>query len=375
MQSMADTSRARAFLSQGAALYVGNDLNNMMVFVDGEYVGQESFERRYGTNPAIFNSIVKLGLTEPFVLAHPRITEYVFVNFHGITDSAFQGKDVGRRLFNAGHNFMSVLLPGHGSDSARINQIELIDWQNAVDRAIRKASTLGKKIVLIGLSTGAALTIDRAYRKPEGIHAIVPIAPAIGIANNFVNILESVGLFPLVARVVPQIGSENTEQTEVRQIQKGAHSIHVLHQLGKGIQAAVHNRKLFVDGYLITSGEDTAIEAKRVPELLASMPNGEWLNIVSSAGIAMSIMVKKNSRQSTLYTARAPVHSAMVFDPKYVAHQLYVESPEVQAEGKIIRPFGTLDEANPEFDRMMTEIEKRFPIPCADTIATGLAAG
>ncbi len=347
-----------ASLSQETVVYVGDNIDSTVVYQDGRETGRESFDHRYGSSPAILNSIVRTPLTESFVLTHPTASEYVFVYLHGITDSAFQGKDLARELFNAGHNVISARLSGHGSDSSRVNTIELEDWRSDVDQAVLKAAQLGKKVVLIGLSTGAALAVDRAFRNPIGIEAIIPIAPAIGIANRFVNLLEKMRLFPLIAALKPYVGAVSDEQVEVRQLNKGSHSVHVLYQLGMAVQREVRTQTTQVRGLIVTSDQDTAIQAERIPELLASMPNGEWLNIVERASQHEPVQAQEG-RRITLTVEKAPIHSGLVYAPKYIAH---VDSDVVAAEegARPIVPFATSLEANLAFPQMMTKILQPF---------------
>lgn len=354
------TQQKIARLSHGSTLYLGDNLNSMQVYQDGRLSGLESFENRYGMNPQVFNTLVKSPLTEPFILAHTRPVERTFVYLHGITDSAFQGKDLARELFNAGHNVVVARLSGHGIDSARINQIELSDWRNDVDRAVGQANLLGRKVVLIGLSTGGALAVDRAFRKPWGIEGIVPIAPAIGIANPFVNILERAGLFTTMARVVPQLGSPNTEQTEIRQLTKGSHAVHVLYQLGQANQTAIADRKLFVKALAITSSEDKAIQEDKVADLVADMPNAEWLRIVSKPSQAGPLLTVPGGRLKIIWIKQAPSHSSLVYDPRYAAHQFRVEAAAIEGSRQNL-PYVTLNETNPVFTHMMGQIHLSFP--------------
>jgi hypothetical protein len=109
-------------LSHGYTTYLGEDITKLNIYQDGQFLGQESFENRYGIDPNVVETIVTQPLTEPFILAHAKRTRYVFVYLHGITDSAFQGKDLARSLYNAGHDVLVTRLSGHGVDSVNIGQ-------------------------------------------------------------------------------------------------------------------------------------------------------------------------------------------------------------------------------------------------------------
>jgi len=324
-------------ISKGYTTYVGEDINNLTVTQDGVTLGQESFEVRYGKAPTDTNTIVKTPLTEPFVLAHSQRTPYVFVFAHGITDSAFQGKDLARSLYAQGHNFLSLRLAGHGIDTPNVNTITLESWRQSMDQAIEQAKLLGDKVVLIGLSTGSALLVDRVYRRSDDIAAIIPVAPAIGIsnigANKWLKRLEKIpGLVPFIGDLKERftgnqfIGSANKEETDVRQLRKDVNALNVLYQLGKAVQAHMKNGELVpVPGLLVSSTNDKSIDLAVLPHMMNVWPTGEWL-------------VQSKS-----------VHSGMVYNPAYVAY----DAPDTDG---VSRPFVSISEANPEYDAMITRI-------------------
>jgi len=314
-------------LSQGYTTYIGEDINNLSIFQDGQFLGEESFENRYGTHPTVTNTVVSQPLTEPFILAHNNPTPFVFIYLHGITDSAFQGKDLARSLYNSGQNVLVTRLSGHGVDVVNINQIKVADWQNDVDKAIERAKLLGQKVVLMGLSTGGALTIDRAYRAPQDVAALVAIAPAIGIADRLLNLLEKVDLVQPLSHVLPYVGTTKTDEVEVRQVRKNTHALHVLYELGKSVQARM-NQPIGIPAVVVTSDADVAIDMSVIPKLVSDLTHSQWLKL------------------------HGQEHGSLAFDPKYVAYPFYSEA---EAQPPIL-PFGSLSDANTQYDEVVKAI-------------------
>ncbi len=316
---------------------VEETLKSLRLYADGRPLGREAFDLRYGSDPHPEKSLAPNSMSDPFILTHPYQTEYVYVYLHGITDSAYQGKDIARSLYLEGHNVLSARLSGHGIDSANINNIELADWRADVDNAIRQARPLGRKVILIGLSTGAALAIDKASRSPNEIAGIIPEAPAIGIADLKVRVLGKLRALRALSYFMPFTGSPNTTQVEVRQLRKGVHSIDVLYQLGKAIQERIENQEtLAVPTLLITTEKDTMIQKSWIPRLFGLISKGKWLHITE---------------------AGAPIHSGMVSDPKYVVESVYPDMEQAAGRTEAL-PYGALDEVNQFFEHGMRQVTR-----------------
>lgn len=340
-----DFSLQEQRLSESMAVYVGDNLDDMSILEGGRYKGQESYENRYGIYPQTKDTLISQHLTQPFALSHGKRTRLVFAYVHGITDSSFQGKDLARSMFKAGSNSIVGLLSGHGDDQDEIGEVGLQAWLDDIDKLVAQALLLGDEVVLMGLSTGGADIVERAFRNPEHIAGLVPIAPAIGIANKVVNWLEVVpGALPFLSRFLPKVGSTNTDQLEVRQKRKNTHSLDTLYKLGKRVQAEMASgKKLMMPALIVSSDADKAIDLSQVPKLVNAMPNAKYLQLTGQP------------------------HASMAYSPDYVAHFEY--SQEKRADGSPLPqlPFASLSEANTQYDYMVSEIIKMFPA-CDDKL-------
>lgn len=346
--------------SHSYAIYIGEDVSSTEVYWRGALRGLEHFDARYGKSPIVFGSLVRAPLTESFILAHPRKTEYVFVYLHGLTDSAFQGKDLARALHRQGHNFVSVRLSGHGSDSSRVNSIGLSDWRGDVDLAVNEAKVFGKKVVLMGLSTGGALAIDRVLRDPTDIAGLVPLAPAVGLQNSLVGFLGDLGLIRPLSYFHPYSGVEKTRQVEVRQISAGTGSLAALYDLQAAIQSKVANMRarhatLNIPTVFVTSDADKMIRKDKVIETQDIFADYWWLNFAQDPSIEHSDMVVPSRlSQMTLRTPRAPLHSTIASDIRYFVHE--------DERATEILPFSTRQDTNAEFEIMAKIIGAKFLI-------------
>jgi alpha-beta hydrolase superfamily lysophospholipase len=114
----------------------------------------------------------------PFALLHPRRTRYAALLVHGLNDSAYYMKDVAEVLYRAGMNVITVLLPGHGTDTSDMTSVTAESWREEVQTGLSIASLLGDRLLIGGMSLGGALSIDAARRRDD-IRGLVLFVPAL----------------------------------------------------------------------------------------------------------------------------------------------------------------------------------------------------
>ncbi|MEN8261619.1 MAG: alpha/beta fold hydrolase, partial [Pseudomonadota bacterium] len=115
-------------------------------------------------------------------LIHPVRTEYSVLLVHGINDSAYYMADVGELLYRNGFNVITVLLPGHGTNTKDMLNVKAEQWRSEVELGLKMASLVGKKIMLGGFSLGGALAIDAVLRHQD-IHGLLLFSPAIRLRS------------------------------------------------------------------------------------------------------------------------------------------------------------------------------------------------
>ncbi|MEO8670415.1 MAG: alpha/beta hydrolase [Tahibacter sp.] len=113
--------------------------------------------------------------------AKPVRTEISFVYIHGFSaspgEAGTQPQRLGRQF--AGNVYVARL-PGHGTDRADAMAGLTADRLYATaDQALAMGRRIGERVVMIGTSLGAALSIDLAARDPSGIAAVIAWSPAI----------------------------------------------------------------------------------------------------------------------------------------------------------------------------------------------------
>jgi esterase/lipase len=117
-------------------------------------------------------------------------TEYVVVYLHGFSASKEEGNPVHRDFAKSIHaNLYLSRLADHGIDTIAPMQYFTADrlWESA-KQALVIGKTLGKKVILVGTSTGGTLALKLAAVYPE-IHSLVLMSPNIAINDDKVWIL------------------------------------------------------------------------------------------------------------------------------------------------------------------------------------------
>ena len=111
------------------------------------------------------------------------------VLLHGLTDSPYSLRHVGRRYRELGYVAVAIRLPAHGTVPAALTNVEWEDWAAATRLAVREARRLSggtTPLHMVGFSNGGALAMqyaldaidDPQLPRPD---RLILISPMIGI--------------------------------------------------------------------------------------------------------------------------------------------------------------------------------------------------
>lgn len=110
-------------------------------------------------------------------------TEYSIVYLHGFSASQEEGDPVHRRLAaRYGCNLYLSRLDGHGLDTSEplMNMTATGLWNDAKE-ALQIGKALGRKVILVGTSTGGTLALKLAAAFPQDVYAVITLSPNIEI--------------------------------------------------------------------------------------------------------------------------------------------------------------------------------------------------
>lgn len=103
---------------------------------------------------------------------------------HGLFDTPFIMRDVGKHLCQQGMFVRCILLPGHGSIPADLLTTTTKEWTKAVAYGVESFRNQVDRIFLVGFSTGAALELNYVLQnlgnKPN-IAGLIMLCPAMAL--------------------------------------------------------------------------------------------------------------------------------------------------------------------------------------------------
>jgi esterase/lipase len=146
-------------------------------------------------------------------------TEYSIVYLHGYSASQAEGdpvhKDIAQKF---GCNLFLARLDGHGIDTTEPMANLTVDsyWESAKE-ALAIGTKIGKKVIVIGTSTGGSQGLQLASIFPTQVHALVLLSPNIAINNDKAYLLNNPWGLTL-AKLVK--GSDHNEAKDTRPIYK-----------------------------------------------------------------------------------------------------------------------------------------------------------
>lgn len=119
----------------------------------------------------------------------PRARRRGILLIHGLTDSPFLMRDVGRHFQKRCFLVRAILLPGHGTVPGDLLNVAYEDWVKATGYGIDSFAGQVTDLYVAGFSTGGALAVYHALGQQElrhPIRALVLFSPAIRVASPLV---------------------------------------------------------------------------------------------------------------------------------------------------------------------------------------------
>lgn len=102
---------------------------------------------------------------------------------HGLTDSPYIMRPLGRHFHERGFLVRGLLLPGHGTRPGDLTTVSLEAWERALAWSVARTAPLVDELYLCGFSTGGGLVCAYALAHPGETKAMLLISPALRIKS------------------------------------------------------------------------------------------------------------------------------------------------------------------------------------------------
>ncbi|WP_353193587.1 alpha/beta hydrolase [Pandoraea pnomenusa] len=153
--------------------------------------GERVLSNRFNPESAIYPPHFSHDWNRSYTLMPQGTPRGVVVLLHGLTDSPYSLRHIGRRYQEDGFAVVGIRLPGHGTVPSGLTDATWEDWRAATRLAVREARTLVPKpapLHLVGFSNGGALAMQFALDaleddKLDRPDKLLLISPMIGITR------------------------------------------------------------------------------------------------------------------------------------------------------------------------------------------------
>jgi alpha-beta hydrolase superfamily lysophospholipase len=138
---------------------------------------------------------IRPGAEKGIVWADPRLrarTPVSLVYLHGFSADRHEIDPVPQRVAGAlGANLFYARLTGHGRDGSAMAEASVGTWLQDVEEALAVGTTIGRRVVLMGTSTGGTLALWAAGqpRWRDVLEAVVLLSPNLGLRDPNARLL------------------------------------------------------------------------------------------------------------------------------------------------------------------------------------------
>ena len=201
-------------------------------------------------------------------------TEIALVYLHGFSASRQETAPLCDRIAaSLGANLFYARLAGHGRSPEAMGEPGTQDWIDDALRALAVGRTIGKRVVLIGTSTGGTLAALAATWRPDDLAGLVLIAPNFGPADP----RSGLALLPFARTWVPWVvGAERETEPENEgharywTTRYPIHAVITMMELVREVRRADLSR-IQVPVLAVFSDGDQVVDARRTHKALAAV--------------------------------------------------------------------------------------------------------
>jgi esterase/lipase/1-acyl-sn-glycerol-3-phosphate acyltransferase len=194
---------------------------------------------------------------------------------HGFLSSPAQLREFADELQARGYAVLGVRLAGHGTSPWDLHQRSWQEWLDSVRRGYRILSGLADEVVVVGFSTGAALTLHLAAEKPARLAGVVSVSAPLIVEDKNIHLVTWISrLNKLTARLVGEGGvvpfyASESEEPDTNYLHMPVQAINELKQMMERLPAVlprIDSRVLVLQG-----DKDNVVNPRSAQKIFAAL--------------------------------------------------------------------------------------------------------
>lgn len=184
---------------------------------------------------------------------------------HGLYDSPYTMKDLGRFFNGQCYITRYLLLPGHGTVPGDLRALEYIDWVKAVSDVMdeTRKDFPDATIAMAGFSTGAGLALNYVLNNPDSIDAVFLFAPLVELSG--VRVFGSYVIEALLEYV-----DKHDERDTFKYESVTANSVIQANKLADTMRVKLRKSELKMPVFITQARHDYTLSAKDTIQLFDS---------------------------------------------------------------------------------------------------------
>jgi esterase/lipase len=327
--------------------------------------------QRYLANKYVSKSLMQMNIAElqtPFSYPAKKNMPSVLL-IHGLSESPYSMRDIANKFIAQGYGVQSILLPGHGSNPQDLHDTHKEQWVRAVQYAFNRLKQKSEKVIIAGVSLGAALALNCAIDFTD-VAALILIAPALEIATRKPTYMK----LHNILLALKLIHSENAYDY-AKYSYSTTKTLRSALSIMRTIRLKIKNTKFTIPIFGAVTLEDEVISARAVIDFFHNLDSCPHKLLCYT----QQKMYSQNTSIDYIYSRDLPnriinfSHTCLHIAPdnelygvkgKYIDHRNIFSTKKIKAKdiyfGSVHRKnlkFGRLARLrfNPQFDNMMQE--------------------
>lgn len=135
---------------------------------------QALFEREYELH-YLAGETKQKSIGAPYLLHNPESDKGVLL-IHGLMAAPEEVREWAEYLFALGYTVYAPRMAGHGTSANDLSRRQMDEWVASVDRGHEILTCCCKHNIVAGFSTGGAVALHQAIKKPDAFDAVISIS-------------------------------------------------------------------------------------------------------------------------------------------------------------------------------------------------------